>query len=100
MITLIAMWMAVNKAGKPGWSVLIPIYNLIVQSQVVWGTGGKIFLMLVPIYNIYFMFKHNIAFAHAYGKSTGYGVAMVFIPFMIWGIGFSSNTVYVGPQTN
>lgn len=98
MITLIANWLTYKKAGKPGWAILIPIYNLIVMSQIVWGSAGKIFLMLVPVYNIYFMFKHNIAFAHAYGKSTGYGVAMVFIPILVWGIGFGKCD-YVGPQS-
>lgn len=99
MITFIAQWMTLSKAGQPGWALLIPIYNLIVVSRMVWGSGGKIFLMLVPIYNIYFAFKHNIAFANAFGKSNGFGVAMTFFPFLIWAIGFDKNVTYRGPQS-
>lgn len=65
---------------------------------MVWGNGGKIFLMLVPFYNVYFIFKYNIDFAHAFGKSTGFGVGMTFLPFLVWAIGFSKEVKYLGPQ--
>ena len=98
MITIIANWLTFQKARKPGWACIVPIYNLIVVSQIVWGNGGTIFLMLVPFYNIYFAFKHQIALAHAFGKSTGYGVGMAFFPFLLWGIAYFSDVRYLGPQ--
>ena len=36
MIVLIAAnWKIFMKAGKPGWAILIPIYNVIVMLQIV-----------------------------------------------------------------
>ena len=99
MITIIANWLTFQKAGKPGWACLIPIYNMVVLSQIVWGSGGTIFLLLVPFYNLYFTFRHQIALAHAYGKSTGFGVGMVFLPVLIWAIGFDKSVSYAGPQS-
>lgn len=84
-----------TKANRPGWAALIPIYNMIVLSEIVYNNGAKIFLLLVPIYNIYFIFRYSIDLAHAYGKSTGFGVfAAFFPPLAIWILGFG-NAQYV-----
>lgn len=79
VLILIAMWKLYVKAGKPGWAVLIPVYNLWVLFEIVYGEGVKMFLLLIPVANIYFAIKLYIDLAHAFGKSTGYGVGMAFL---------------------
>ena len=34
IVTLIGMWKTFDKAGQPGWAVLIPIYNIIVLLRI------------------------------------------------------------------
>ena len=39
-------------------------------------------LLLIPIYNIYLIFKFNIDLAHAFNKGTGFGIGLVLLPFV------------------
>ncbi|PLW93328.1 MAG: signal peptidase I, partial [Marinilabiliales bacterium] len=34
LISIIAQWKIYEKAGKPGWAVLIPFYNIIVLLEI------------------------------------------------------------------
>lgn len=88
---LAAMWRVFAKAGRPGWAAIIPIYNAYVLFDIVYGKGWKFLLMLIPFYNIYLMFKTYITLAHKFGKSTGFGIGMVFLSFIFMPIlGFGS----------
>ncbi|HEX8657527.1 MAG TPA: DUF5684 domain-containing protein, partial [Hymenobacter sp.] len=49
------MWKTFEKAGKPGWAIFIPIYNLIVLHEIVGRDLVKLLLWLIPFVNLYFM---------------------------------------------
>ena len=98
VLFLVAEWRVYTKAGKPGWAVLIPIYNIWVLYTIICGRGTAMFRLLIPIYNIYWEFKSNIALAHAYGKSTGFGVGLTLLaPIFLCILGLG-NAEYVGEQ--
>ena len=80
--SLVASWIIFKKMGRQGWEGIIPIYNTYIICEELYGNGWKFLLMLIPFYNIYFMFKMYIDWAHAFNKSTGFGVGMVFLPFI------------------
>lgn len=82
IIVLIATWKVFAKAGRPGWAAIIPFYNSYVLFDIVYGQGWKFLLMLIPFYNIYLLFKTYICLAHKFGKSTGFGVGLVFLSFI------------------
>ena len=98
ILLVVAEWKMYVKAGKPGWAVLIPFYATWVLYQIICGRGKAMFRLLIPFYNIYWAIKSMICLAHAYGKSTGFGVGLIFLPpiFMLI-LGFDKST-YVGPQ--
>lgn len=53
------------------------------------------YVMLIPIYNIYFVIKLFIDWAHAFHKSTGFAIGMVFLPFIFQLIlAFDANAQY------
>ncbi len=96
IIFVIGEWKAFKKAGKPGWAALIPIYNNIIMLEIADLPLWYLLLYLVPFANIYVIFKTFIEFAQKYGKSTGFGVAMVFFPYIFMPIiGFGS-AQYIG----
>lgn len=98
LLMLIAEWRIFTKAGQHGWAVLIPIYNLWVLYTIICGRGTAMFRLLIPIYNIYWAFKSMIQLAHAFGKSTGFGVGLIFLsPIFMLILGFGGAT-YEGPQ--
>lgn len=82
LIKLISYWKIFTKKGKPGWAILIPIYNVIVQIQVANLSMIYFLLLLIPIVNIYAIFKINISMAHNFGKTTGFGIGLVLLPII------------------
>ena len=46
------MWKVFVKAGKPGWTSIIPIYNAYVLLQIVGKPWWWLILMLIPIVNV------------------------------------------------
>lgn len=77
-IEIIALWKIFTKAGKPGWASIVPIYNAYVMIKIAGLEWWYLLLLCIPIVNIYAVFKISIEFAHKFGKSTAFGVLMVF----------------------
>lgn len=91
MVFFIAsMWKVFTKAGRPGWAVIVPIYNLIVLLQIAQKPIWWILLMLIPIVNIVVAIMVYVAIAHNFGRSTAFGIGLaflglIFIPILAWG---------------
>ena len=101
IIILISRWKIFTKAGKKGWANLIPIYSDIVLLQIVKLPLWHILLIMIPIANIYYLFKIHIELAHKFGKSTGFGIATVFFGFICFPIlAFSKKSVYCDNKNN
>jgi hypothetical protein len=97
IIVLIAMWKVFTKAGKPGWAVLIPFYNLYVLLEIVGRPGWWLLMFLIPIVNVIFLVTVNFDLAKSFGKGTGFGLGLIFLtPIFILILGFGS-AQYIGP---
>lgn len=97
IITLVSLWKIYKKAGKNGWEAIVPVYSIIVLLQITELPMWYLVLFIIPIANIYAIFKIYIELAHKFGKSTGFGVATVFFSFICLPmLAFSKNTVYSG----
>lgn len=90
------MWKTFEKAGKPGWACLIPIYNLVVLHEIVGRETIKLLLLFIPLVNIYFIITLYVSLAKSFGKrETGEIILAVFFwPFYL-GLG---DARYVGPS--
>lgn len=93
---IVCMWKLFKKAGKNGWEAIIPIYNIIVMLEIAELPTWYIVLFLVPFANIYAIFKIYIEIAHKFGKSTGFGVAMVFFGIICLPILAFGSSTYKG----
>lgn len=86
IVVLAGMWKAFEKAGQPGWGVLIPIYNIYVMLKI----GGKpwwwLLLMLVPLVNFVVSIMAHIAIAKNFGHGVGFGLGLTFLGFIFWPI--------------
>lgn len=85
-----SMWKVFTKAGRPGWAVLVPIYNLVVMLQIAGKPVWWVLLLLIPIVNIVVAIMMYIAIAQAFGKGVGFGLGLaflglIFIPILAWG---------------
>jgi Family of unknown function (DUF5684) len=91
MVFMIAsVWMVHVKAGEPGWSCLVPFYNLWVWIRMARKPGLWFLWSLIPFVNIVIAIMLNNAVARNFGKSTAFGwgitlLGFIFIPILAWG---------------
>ena len=97
IIVIVGTWKMFEKAGKPGWASLIPIYNFIVLLEIVGKPLWWIVLMFIPIVNIIIAIWVTNLLAKSFGKSEAFTVGLIFLPFVFYPIlGFGS-AQYKGP---
>lgn len=85
-----ACWRVCTKAGQPGWSVLIPIFNLVVMLRIIKKPWWWLFLMMIPLVNIIILIIYSLELAKVFGKGTGFGVGLmllspIFYPILAFG---------------
>ncbi len=98
IISLVALAKVFKKAGRPGWAVIVPIYNLYVLFDIAWGKGIMFLLMLIPVVNFVIMIMLYIKLAKAFGKSGGFAAGLIFLNLIFTCIlGFGS-AQYIGPD--
>jgi len=97
VLLIAAEWKIYTKAGKPGWAVIVPIYNIIVLLEIVGKPWWWIFLLLIPIVNIIFLIWMINLLSLSFGKGTGFTLGLLFLGIIFYPIlGFGS-AKYVGP---
>lgn len=90
ILVAVSMWTIYTKAGKPGWAVLIPFYNIIVFMQIIKKPWWWLFLWMIPYLNfIWIIWGWNLL-VKKFGKSEGFTVGIiflgpVFIPILAFG---------------
>lgn len=82
VVTIAGDWKMFEKAGKPGWAFLVPIYNVIVMLEIINKPIKWLLFLIIPILNIVYGIKLYIELAKAFGKGTGFGIGMIFLPFV------------------
>ncbi|WP_205712207.1 DUF5684 domain-containing protein [Euzebya rosea] len=100
-------WKIFEKAGEDGWKAIIPIYNQVVILQIIgrpmWWIAFFV-AQLVPILNLIawipalvFSVIMMIDLAKSFGKDTGFGVGLAFLPFVFGPILAFGDARYLGP---
>ncbi|HSY49770.1 MAG TPA: DUF5684 domain-containing protein [Thermoanaerobaculia bacterium] len=84
LLIVISLWKIFVKAGKPGWAAIVPIYNLIVMLEIAGKPMWWFILMLIPFVNFIVIIIVVIAIAKNFGKSTGFAIGMIFLPFIFY----------------
>lgn len=79
-----AIWRIFEKAGHPGWAAIIPIYNTYIMLLVAGKPGWWLLLMLVPFVNIVIEIIVLVGLAEKFGKSAGYVLGLLFLPFIFF----------------
>jgi len=101
ILCIASMWTLFQKAGKPGWACIVPIYSNIVMLEIIGKPIWWILMYFIPLVNIYFLIKTIVLFVKAYGKSTGYAIGCIFLPFVFYPmLAFSADTQYMGAGEN
>ena len=95
---IVVQWKLFEKAGKPGWASIVPIYNIIVLLEIVGKPWWYLLLLLVPVVNIVIMIMVMIALAQVFGKDSGFAVGLIFLGLIFMAILAFGDAKYLGPQ--
>lgn len=98
VLIIASIWKIFEKAGKPGWAAIIPIYNIIVLIEIVGKPMWWIALMLVPCVNIVAQIWLANLLSKSFGKSEGFTVGMVLLPFVFYPMLGFGDAEYQGPS--
>jgi len=93
-----AFWKVFTKAGQPGWTSIIPIYNLVVLLQIAGKPIWWILLMLIPVVNIVVAVMVWHAVSTNFGKGVGFTLGLIFLGFIFIPVLAWSDAQYLGPS--
>lgn len=97
IIAIAGMWKVFEKADKPGWYSIIPLFNTYILLTIVNRPWWWLLLFFIPIINIYFAVVVSIDLAKSFGKDWVYGIGLLFLPFVFYPmLGFGQDR-YIGP---
>ena len=98
VVSLVGMWKVFVKAGKPGWAAIVPFYSTYCLFEMSFGNGWLFLLCLVPCVNIVVLIMCCFKLAKAFGKGAGFGLGLVFLPFVFMLILGFGDAQYIGVQ--
>lgn len=98
VMMIVAMWKLFTKAGRPGWAALIPFYSTIVMLRIIGRPWWLIFVLMIPLVQVYVSIIMAIDTAKAYGKDAVFGILNIFVPVISYPmLAFDRSVKYVGP---
>ena len=93
-----SIWKVFEKAGKPGWASIIPIYNSYILLKIAGKPGWWLFLYIIPVANLVIAIIVSVEIAKKFGKDTGFGVGLAFLGFIFYPILAFGDAVYEGQE--
>ena len=83
-LTAAGLWATFVKAGRRGWTSIIPLVNVVVFARVAGKSAWWTLLLLVPGINLFFAWWMTNRLAKSFGKGMGFGLGLVFLPFIFF----------------
>lgn len=90
-------WQIFEKAGKPGWAAIIPIYNVIVLLEIVGRPVWWILLLLIPVVNVVVGFLLALDLSRSFGHDLAFALGLFFLGFVFYPVLAFGSDRYQGP---
>lgn len=97
VLTIAGMWKAFEKAGKPGWSAIIPIYNIVVLCEIVGKPAWWVILLFIPFVNFFVLIILTNLFSQSFGKGIGFTIGLIILPIVFYPLLGFGDATYQGP---
>jgi len=97
LVMLAGMWKVYDKAGKPGWAAIVPIYNIYVLMEIIGRPSWWVILFLLPFINIVVGIITSFELAASFGKSLLYSWGLVVFPYIFYPVLGFGDAQYKGP---
>lgn len=97
ILILVSMWKVFQKAGKPGWAAIIPLYNVYVLLQIIKKPWWWLLLMFIPFVNIVIWIMAALELGKVFGKGGAFSFFLIgLLPFIGYPILAFSDATYKG----
>ncbi len=96
ILQIVATWRIYEKAGQPGWTCLIPIYNFYVLLKIVGKPGWWLIWMFVPLANMVIGIWVINLLSKSFGKEVGFTLGLIFLSIIFYPILGFGNAEYQG----
>ena len=91
-------WGILTKAGKPGWAAIVPVYNFIVLLEITGKPLWWVIMLFIPCISFIFYVLLGVEVAKVFGKSGGFTVGVILLPFVFWPLLGFGDAKYMGPS--
>jgi hypothetical protein len=92
-------WLVFEKAGHAGWKAIVPIYNLYVMLQIGEQAWWWLLLVIVPVVNLYAVYRIHRGVAEAFGRGIGFGLGLTFLGVVFFPLLGFGDYQYRRPRT-
>ena len=98
LLLVVCPWRIYAKAEQPGWTAVVPVYSTLVLLKIIGKPWWWLLLLLIPFVNIVFAIWAVNLLSRSFGKSEGFTVGMLLLPFIFMPVlAFDRSVHYQGP---
>jgi hypothetical protein len=91
LISFVSLWKIFNKAGRSGWALLVPIYNVMVLLRIAGRPAWWVLLLWIPGLNLFLLALAAISMAKRFGRGFRFGLGLFFLfPLFLPALAFSN----------
>jgi membrane-associated HD superfamily phosphohydrolase len=98
IVVVAAGWKVFEKAGQPGWAIIVPIFNIYIMLKIVGRPAWWLVLYFIPVVNVVIAVIISMDMAKSFGQSAAFGIVLL---FLLCGVGYLilafGSARYVGP---
>ncbi|MGH1334745.1 MAG: signal peptidase I [Aureispira sp.] len=96
VLPFVGLYKLFEKAGQPGWKALVPFYNAYTAIEIIGGPKYWMFLILVPILNIFIIAGILIEINKSFGRyGFGDNAAAIILPYVYYPYIANKGVTYV-----
>lgn len=97
ILMIVSGWKIYEKAGKPGWACIIPIYSTLVLLEIVGKPWYWLLLMMIPGVGIIWAIWSINLLSKSYGYGVGFTLGLIFLFPIFYPILGLGGAKYIGP---
>jgi hypothetical protein len=98
VLVIVSLWKIFEKAGKPGWAAIVPIYNIVVMLEIVGKPIWWIILYLIPCVSLIVGIIVVFELARVFGRGPGTAIGLIILPIVFYPMLAFGSAKYQGVQ--
>lgn len=97
VVYIVAQWKIYEKAGQPGWAVLVPFYNIYILLKIIGKPGWWLLLIIfVPFLNFILVVWMIHLLSKSFGKDVLFTLGLLFLGIIFYPILGFGDAKYLG----